>query len=393
MSLTIYNKAFAVELSHDFYIYTSPSSPAGNEFKVNTDFEIFPTAETEALMQRGRMRFLRTLKGLFVFYKAYRNGSNVVEPLVKVDNGAEFVFGVRLKSNSVPQFTTITNLNLGSKTYSGEKIVILDKTAGGVGNPLGQLLDGSLANMLRPAVFTYAFKPNPASVLNADVVVKSGAVVVFSATNVPYSASTNSYSLEINISQQPKGFYTITAYNTGTLTQINSSDFYLDGDLLSQNVFGVISIKFDVAARLYDSSVNPNDFRTFNYPFVARSTKWRYYIVPKTIDTTSFDLAVIDADGNHTFTPVNPATPPYGNPTTLMTINGVKPVIVESSAPIPFSEKTLPNLAVWKTDGTASPVINGIANANINGVDSDQLGAAQLPPTITSGISEIFVIV
>ena len=58
MSATIYNKGFSVELSHGFYDYAGAA--AGNEFKVNKDLELVPTAECAALLRNGRMRFVRT---------------------------------------------------------------------------------------------------------------------------------------------------------------------------------------------------------------------------------------------------------------------------------------------------------------------------------------------
>ena len=63
MSSTIYNKAFTVELSHDFY-------ETVNRFRIHRFLEIVPTSQTAELLKRGRMRFVRTDSGLTVFYQA-----------------------------------------------------------------------------------------------------------------------------------------------------------------------------------------------------------------------------------------------------------------------------------------------------------------------------------
>ncbi|HEU4717469.1 MAG TPA: hypothetical protein VFU15_06540, partial [Bacteroidia bacterium] len=84
MSSTIFNKAFSLELSHDFYVVAS-------KYLVNKDLTFAPTKECSALMQKGRMRFVPTPKGAVVFYQSYIDGTDTVLPLVELADGSEFV--------------------------------------------------------------------------------------------------------------------------------------------------------------------------------------------------------------------------------------------------------------------------------------------------------------
>jgi hypothetical protein len=395
MSATIYNKAFTVELSHNFYANTTLPE---NKFKVNGNLELVPTQECAELMKRGRMRFIRNGKGFILFYRAYVDATNTQKPLVKLNDGAEFVFAVRMPTDAMPLLTNVSNWDVNSKTYGADKLFMIESTVSNSANPQTIPLTASLANMLRPAIFPYTFKPSGGYTGLADVVVYDNAIEVYRVDDVPFNADTLTYSVEIDLSNQPKGFYTLTAFkanSTAPADIINTTDFYIDNNLSKQNTFGIIRIKYNTIDRLYDTTTAPANYKTFQYAFLARVAYWRYYIIPQNIDSAIYDFAVIDSETiPYQFTPTVPATDPqYGKPDTSITINGLHPIILKSTTQIPFSEKVLTSLSLYKKTGiNATEVIRGLSNARFTGVDSDRLGAAQPVPTITPDISEIFVI-
>ncbi|HTF06232.1 MAG TPA: hypothetical protein VK826_19510 [Bacteroidia bacterium] len=402
MSSTIYNKAFEAELSHAFYVYTD--APLNNEFKVNKDITIVPTIECKELMRQGRIRFVPTLKGFTTFYQAYIDGNGNQQPLVKLPNGVEFTFAVFLDPAAISLFLNVTDLDIAPKTYSAGKFLMLEQTINDATPPppVTSALTASLANSLRGSLFTYSFQSSvPLYTGDAEVVVSLGVSDVLIIEGIPYNPITKGYSVEINLRDQPKGFYTLKAYDN-TATEIDSNDFYVDADLAVNNAFGLIKIKYTTVDRLYDTTSDVTSFTAFQYEFDVREVLWRYYIVAANLDSAffaAFDLKVIKVGGAYTFFASYPGTPfsqANGKPDPAVAINGKATVILQSTAPIPYSEGAQLEFDLWKKaiiGGAETKMISNLPNPNAQGIDADQWGAAQTPPTITPGISEIFVFV
>lgn len=401
MSSTLYNKAFEVELMHNFYVY--PDAALNNAFKVNRDMRIVPTRECYELMKGGRMRFVPTMKGFTTFYQAYINPSNAQEPLVKLNDDSEFVFSLHMDVSAIDLFLNVSDLNVGSKTYSSGKFFMLEqKVETSTANPPQTLsLTATLANSLRSAVFTYAFKRSTAFTGNADIEVRSGSItgpVVQTITGVPRNIITDTYSAEINLSQQPKGFYVLRAFETGTSTVINSNDFYVDGDLAAQNTFGILKVIYEDIDKLYLTTTGSTKYYTFNYTFAVRSVKWRYYLVVENLDALFFNnnsLQIKDESGGgvvfNASEPPPVFTQPLGKPDPVIAVNGLRTVIFDSQSVIPFSEKPMKGINLYRQPADEK-MISNLPNANPVGVDSDQYNPAQTPPLApAANISEIYV--
>jgi hypothetical protein len=404
MSSALYNKAFEVQLTHGFFA-------AANSAQVNDQLEIVPTVECADLMKKGRMRFVRTKKGFTLFYQAYKDASNNVLPLVKLDDGAQFVFKVKLDIATLSEFLNVSDLDVNSKTYSAEKLFMLNQEVlTGTTNPPQTLaFNTDLANSVRSSIFTYTFKTNdPMYTGPADVVVTfdDDPLDQLIIEDVPYNQDQQTYTTQIDLSSKRKGYYTLEAFKANTANLLNSNNFYVDGNLAVENVFGIIRVWYKDASltKLYGTSA-PNSnakFYTFNYDFAARSVYWRYYIVAKNLPSNFFatyDLAVIDAKASpKIFYASNPGnfTQPNGQPDTLIKINGLDTVILTSTTKIPFTETALLDINLNKYLRSAGPytkISDNLPNARVDGVDSDQYGAAQSIPTITKNIAEIFVII
>lgn len=376
----LYNKAFAVELSHDYY-------ETANLFKVNEAFDIAPTEECAGLMSSGRMRFIRTGKGFMVFYQAYVDGSNVEQPLVRLDDGAEFVFALYMKPQAMSLLMNVSDFNVNSQTYGIQKLFYLEGDDSAT-PPASITLDDSLINMVRPPVFSYGFKSDTAYNGDADVIVYSGVTEVLRVNNVPFNPDTQAYSLEIDISGSPKGYYTLVAYESAPTPSsvIHSTDFYNDAILARQNVFGVIKITFADADNLYAAdSANPDDYLTFDYLFANRSVKWRYYVAvksPSDYFSTGHILEIADSSATYTFSylgsPVQPS--PYS-------LNGLNTVVFTSSAAIPFKETAITTFDLKQTVVSPKTLIYSIQNAIPTGVDTNSAGTAGGP------FAEIFIVI
>lgn len=376
MSSIIYNKAFNINLRHLFY------TAAVDQFLVNKDLEIAPTNECLELFRQGRMRYVPLVTGGTLFYKRNIDNTGALVPLTGAQS---FVFAMRFKSDPA-QFLNVTNLDQGG-TYAPGKKVLLEGTA-----PASLTLTASLIDRILPTVSTYSFIATPPPVyqglVNVTVTHESGSPVI-TLLNVPFNATTGTYSVELDFTGKPLGKYNFQAVKVVGGGTAHDAVLYVDSNLAREDVFGIIRLKYTNAADLYNST------KTFSYSFVNRSTLWRYYLVAKTIDTTVVDLAVIDGSLSHTFTPVDPTVLPYGSPNSLVKINGYDTIITTSSVAIPYTDVPLTELFVYKRTiiGGAEEKIQGaIQNAVLAGVDSDRLGAAQPVPTITDGIAEIFII-
>jgi hypothetical protein len=398
MSSIIYNKAFDVNLSHDFYVYTMPDSPVGNEFQVNKGFEIFPVDASTDLMRRGRMRFVRTLKGFTVFYQAYLDENEDQQPLVPLSGDKEFVFTIRVKDN-VDEFLNITDLNQGG-TFNSGNIFLLDAVAANTVN--GTLaMTPIIIDQLRPHLFTYSFRSSVSGYTgNADVFVKDeNNTALFSVTNVPYNSTAGIYNAGLDLSSYPNGVYKIEAKKSvAGFETISTATIYVDNDLASQNIFSILRVRYPSAAvnHLYDTTSDPADFKTFAYEFEKRFTKWRYFVSiksdPETFFTTGLrHLQIIDTAGDYTFDPMDGEGEP--SPTYKVGQNFAT-VIFTSDDPIPFSEKSIKTIQLQKADnggttGNMEVLISTLPNAARKNVNTNAFD----PTDFNNSYAEIFIFI
>lgn len=380
MSSIIYNKAFQLQLSHGFYT-------DAHKYNVNRQLNVFATAATSELVRNGRMRMVRTEMGLNVFYQAYRDSSMAVpevKPLVPLTGEIKLVFGLVINPSDT-SFLNTTNLDQGG-TYRSGNIFFLDGTmpAGPTPDPeipLDLTLTPSLIGQLRPSVFTYSFLPDDVGIvadLEVNVFAEGAVTPLITIDAVPVDPATGSYSVQIDLSKEPAGIYTITANDSGTPQ--HSGSVYADSELAVQNVFGIVRVTYPDPDYFYKGLPDIAD-----YTFEARAVQWRYYAAIKSVPQNFFDnhrLQIIDYTNPdppvYTFTALNGG----GIPNNTIKINGSPTVIFTSDDPIPFSETAISRFKLMqiKLDEDEEPVppdkqlMSALPNAAVSGVDSNQVG-------------------
>ena len=401
MSATIYNKAFEVELSHNFFVYPGPpASPVGNEFRINKDFEIVPSDACIDLMKRGRMRFVRTLKGFTVFYQAYLDTipTPAEKPLVELSGSLEFIFVVRLVDNQ-EEVLNITDLNVTPKKYSaGSKYFLSAKnTDAEVPPSSGRIpLVPSLIDQLFPAVLTYNFRGVSGGLPftgNVDITVKNedNTVTVFTFTNVACDPATGIFSQSLDFSNEPKGIYHIEAKQYNTATSVHKADVYIDSALARENVFGLIRLQYTTSPPLYAGA------KTFNFTFPVRTVRWRYFVSIKNDPGNYFltrHFSVVDTNSNYyVFNPEDG----QGEPNTDFKVGQNAATVIFTSASthayIPFCERPIKTLQLQSSDNTGGPntrvIIPLLQNAAAVNVDTNALD----PGDIDNSYAEIFVFI
>lgn len=384
MSSTIYNKGFSVELSHNFY-------ETVNKFQIHRYLDIAPTEETAELMGRGRMRFVRTDTGLTVFYKAYEDSiTDTIKPLVELTGPLEFMFTVKIRE-AQDFIQNVTNLNVNSQTYNGGNVLFLGSTVNSFpSSPYNVALSASLIRQLRPSVFTYSFLPDTggfSAAVNITVKREGAALPVITVNGVLPNPDTGTYSIPVDLREELNGIYTIKAVRTVGGQTEHEADVYVDAKLATQHIFGLVRVKLNSAAFLYQSCVDSVQYINCQYAFLNRSTRWRYYIGIKDPGTyftpDNRTLKIVTGATGYVFTPA------AAQPTIGFSIGTYADVVVfTSTTNIPFKETPITQFQLQEDDNT--PVIGTLANAGYTTVNSNRLDPANFP---VDDAAEIFLFI
>lgn len=372
MSAIIYNKAFHVELKHDFY------SLANDKYRINNDLEFTPSPATADLMTSARMRWFKTGKGFSMYYKAIDDGfSN--PPMASIDTAAEFLFTFGVTRN-VETFLNITELDLGSTYTAGKKLLLSATPASPIATP-------TLIDQLLPRAFTYDFRAAGGYTGSVYLNVKHES----NTPSITYSGltaatTTNIYSVGVDLTKEKKGLYTITAKKTSDNSVVHSATIYVDNDLFGKNVFGMLRIQFNAPVLPALSDVYDED--VFSYTFLPRAVYWRYIVTVKASNGffTGSNHLQINGSGGITFNAMN-----SGQPHSTFKINDHDTVIFTSNAAIAFSDTPrFFTLVQVQTGITLDKELNTkLPNASYSTPDSNRLNTL----TPTPPYAEVFVFV
>ncbi len=367
-----YNKLFNTQIVHDFY--------ADNLSK--RDLAVVPTTSTNLAMKNNNMLFRADASGFRVLYKADSSGAAFVN-----FSNVRLVFAVQLLN--LTQFLNFTNLSDGVSDYTAGKILYFTNR----GSVTASDLTYSLLDFLRPATFTYQF-PQTTGTVGYIIITNDANVVVTPTTPNPNTImpdASNRFFYPVDLSKLPKGLY---KFETGTdLAASVTKTVYIDNELASQGVFGIVDIlAVGAAAANYPGSAGPPpspNYRMYNMNFERRLTQWKYILLLKSPVVNPSPPVPVILDIEDTVAPVPPYAAMSFNPAVDVMVNGIPAKIITSVlTTIPFFEVPKMGLTV-KKDPSTSPV------TIMENLPGPPLGvvSAQTTPTANAGITEIFVII
>jgi hypothetical protein len=320
MATIAYHKAFSIELRHEYFT---------DEFAVNEKLELIPTASCEQLLAHGRMVFRKTGKGALVMYRS----ENPVPGTPTVQLSGSQVFNFKLKLKEVTQFMNVTELDL-SGTYNPARPVFLKSVVNGVvsANTPTQLtvefLDG-----YRPSRFaeTYLLTGGNNTLQVTDI---TGTIVSSQIINSNIAVQKQ---LSVDLSGFAPGYYTVTF--TDSLAAATTRKYYVGDDIVPGESLAMLGIAYTASqiTQLYDDSA------IFEYQFLAKEVQWRYYLLPRFIESTYYSLANKPIISVALLDPAAPAllftATNSSQPDTSISISGIHPIVFESDQQIALREE------------------------------------------------------
>ncbi len=355
---------FTVDVKHNFY-----------EDEVSNDIEIVPTKECAQLFKDGRMHFRTTSTGIVVLYRVDDDDN----PFVNLNGDVTFTFALYLRNTNNVEFLNFTDFTAGSKTYNGKNV--LHFTNGATDGDL----DFGYIDHLEGPVFTYRFPFDLEDTGDsATLTVKNEdglAISVLKDTegdpiNPPYAVEADPggiYRQSVDFNERPKGLYTFEA--DGNPGQSEEELVYVDEDLYTKNVFGLLTLNY-AAEDLYSNA------EAFDMRFVRKETTWKYFIVNKSgnIDLDAYDLGLTDTsnDGSNPSNPYEDNTFTKGTePDPNIAVDGFDTVVFTSDQLIPYYESPKLGLNLTKAEPPPPPnppqttVIKNLPNPPLKGVTTD----------------------
>jgi hypothetical protein len=355
-----YKKLIDVTVDHDFY-----------ENGISKDLQFLPTIETQQLFASNKLKFRETNSGFETWFKSL----NKIDPIFPFDD-MRFTFGLQIGATintSKAVFVNITDLDESpSKKYAAGKFPFFTNSSGSL---VYELLDG-----LKAALFTYEF-PFTGAVAGTLTVTDAEGVevdVLFDTDGNPIAqpypvtpTDDDAYLQQVDFRQLPPGKYILSTTGASSATE----EFYIDTNLVGQDVFGVIEID-------YASGTLPS-IPEHTMQFIRRESFWKYFVINQSgnVDLDDFDLDIVDTSGDgatgdvygtYTFTMGS-----GGSPDPSIAINGFETVVFISDQLIPFFEASKLGLELSCTDctitgGLTTTLIKNLSNANRSGISTDE---------------------
>lgn len=350
-----FKKLFNIEILHDYYTDG-----------ICRDFEVFPLALTNQLMQNNRLMFKNDNKGFRVLYRS-EPGSEV--PFIAFSD-FDLKFGLKLKSRG--SFENITNLNdtVDGKEYDAGNILFFKNTTQDA-----VPLDYDILDALQPSSFTYRFIQTASPGDNGVITISNEAGADVTPTYPDPSAvkadADGNLFYPIDFSKMPAGQYKFT---TTVDSVVETQEFYIDNSLTTKNVFGIIKIHVE-------DYVDFAEDRRYTADFVKRETIWRYKMVLKSSNAVIGDeLTIVDGASTYVFT--------RG---TDESTNGIPTAVFDSDAEIPYSELPRKQFDFYKDpSGTPLLIAKNLSNPPAglisaippNGIDPADFGTSVIYITV-----------
>lgn len=312
---------FTVAINHSFYVD-----------RISRDFDITPLSDTAKLLKDNRLLFRNDDEGFRVLYRSVDESEL---PFLSFED-LDLKFALTLKEKS-GRFENITELNDTGETYRSGDLVYFSNTV-----QLDHPLEYSLINELRPATFTYQFPQEGGT--NGVIAITNEAGTDVTPTEPDPSAvapdAAGNFFYPIDFEDLPSGLYTFETTVDAGATE--TKKVYIDSQLLTQGVFGLIKIHVVDYATFPTGTFN----RAYSAGFNQRESIWRYKVVLKTgVVTASDDLDIVDTDMTVNFVDKSDEL-----------TNGILTKVWDSDVTVPYSELPTTTFDFVK-DATTTPIV------------------------------------
>ncbi len=354
-----YNRLFNLKIAHTYY---SGERVPG--------IQLQPTSETKRKLKGGNMLFKTISDGMVILYRAK---DDEITPFIDLSPDLMLTFFMTIENEA--KFQNITDLDESSSIqYSSSNILYFANNPAAASddpeNP--EAITHELIDALNGRLFTYNFNlaSPPANVLlkvrnSNNELVSTGKKADGTPlpTTLPIEKSDDgSFSHQIDFRGKPAGKYTFIIRNSADDTTLKEEVFYIDDELASRNIMGIVNIVYNSATNhLYDAT------EEYQVKFKNKETVWKYFIVNKTqkIDLSADDLSISD-NGTATYPTVS-FTREGPEPHNSVAIGGLDTVIFKSDVPIPFRD--IPKTSIKLKNQTDNIVlIKDLPNPSHEGV-------------------------
>ncbi len=346
-----------------------------------------PTRRTLRLLSGANMLFKSIPNGIVILYRAE---ADEITPVVTLPPDQQFTFV--LMADNRAEFQNITQLDVSADDrFSSTSVLHFindpDDATGDADNP--EELVHSLIDDIKNSLFTHSISldPPPNEIL-LRITSPDG------TTTVPAGQKTDGSSLpdplpitkgdddvfrqQIDLRQRPPGLYTFTIRNTDDDSTLKEDRFYIDDDLASQKLLGIVDIKYKNSPNHLYGETEESEL-----VFSRKETVWTYYVVNKNgyVIFDDHDLEISDpGSANYPAVAFNREG---DEPHTDIKINGFETVVFKSNVPIPFKDQPKSNLQLLRNPG-GTVLVKHLPNPSHSGVVKKQNGQLE---------SEVFVFI
>lgn len=370
-----YTRLFNLKLQHSYY-----------DNDLARGLYLRPTRRTLRLLSGANMLFKSIQNGIVILY---RLGESETSPLVTLPSDQQFTF--LLLADNRAEFQNITQLDVASDDkFSSTSVLhfINDPNNATDEADSPEELVHTLIDAVESSLFTHTILlDTPPDDILLRITGPDGNTVPAGKNidGTPFpdplpiaKGDDDIFTQQIDLRQRLPGLYTFTIRNAADDDTLREDQFYIDDELMSQKLLGIVDIKYtDATDHLYGET------EEYTLSFSRKETVWAYYVVNKNgyVVFDDHDLEISDpGSANYPAVTFNRE----GNePHADIEINGFETVVFKSDVPIPFKDKPKPNIQLLRNPG-GTVLVKHLPNPSHSGVVKEQNGQLE---------SEIYVFI
>ena len=370
-----YTRLFNLKMKHTYY-----------DDKRARGLYLRPTRRTLRLLSGANMLFKSIPNGIVILYRAE---ADEITPVVTLPPDQQFTFV--LMADNRAEFQNITQLDVSpDDRFSSTSVLHFinnpNDATGDAENP--EELVHSLIDAIKNSLFTHSISLNsPPNEILLRITGPNGATVpagkTVEGTPLPDPLTITKddddiFRQQVDLRQLPPGLYTLTIRNTADDTTLKENRFYVDDELVSQDVLGLVDITYsDSSSHLY------GDTEEYKILFSHKETIWTYYIVNKNkkVEFGEHDLEISEK------VPEGESSIPFNRdgdePHKDIKVNGFETVVFKSGILLPIKDLPITKLELIRNpDNTI--LVEHLPNPSNTSVVKEQNGQIE---------SEIYVFI